>query len=163
MKRRTVLSGVAASLAWPGDLLAQTSRKPVIGCLFQYSVEPNLTQFRAALARLGYRVKIDAAIVQPTLTRTKTISLALRHRIPTGQPWSGYATMGGLLSYSARPEEISAEGASIVDQILKGVTIADIPMRQPTRFEMGLNLKTANALGLTIPPMLLAQADEIIE
>jgi putative ABC transport system substrate-binding protein len=67
------------------------------------------------------------------------------------------------LSYSAKPDDIVAGAAAQVDQILRGAKISEIPMRHPTKFEMVLNLKTAKALGLTISPLLLAQADEIIE
>jgi putative ABC transport system substrate-binding protein len=107
--------------------------------------------------------RIDAAIVQPTLPRATVIALGMRYKLPTASPIAGFARQGGFLSYSGRTDELSAVIAAQIDQILKGGRPADIPVRQPARFAMVLNLKTAAALGVTIPPLLLAQADEVIE
>jgi putative ABC transport system substrate-binding protein len=70
---------------------------------------------------------------------------------------------GGLLAYAAKVADLSRRGAYFVDRILKGANPADLPIEQPIMFELIINLKTAKALGLTIPPSLLAQADEVIE
>jgi putative tryptophan/tyrosine transport system substrate-binding protein len=107
--------------------------------------------------------RIEAAIVQPTLPRQQVVALADRHRLPTGCPIRGYAEAGGLLSYSGRLSDASVVVAGHVDRLLKGAKPADIPVQQPTKFELVLNMKTAKALGLDIPPLLLAQADEVIE
>jgi putative tryptophan/tyrosine transport system substrate-binding protein len=114
--------------------------------------------FEAMLSR-----SIDAAIIQPTLPRREVISLAIRHRLPTAGPVRGYSADGGLLSYSGTVTETYAVVASLVDHILKGAKPADIPVRQPVRFELVLNLKTARSLGIEFPPTLLARADEVIE
>ena len=106
---------------------------------------------------------ITAAIVQPTLPLPAVISLALEHRIATASPIRGYAAAGGLLSYTGKSAELLGVVAAQVDQILKGAKPADIPVRQPTQFELAINMKTAKALGLTLPPLVLAQADEVIE
>jgi putative ABC transport system substrate-binding protein len=74
-----------------------------------------------------------------------------------------FADEGGLLSYSPRQADIYREAASYVDKIIKGANPADLPVEQPTKFELVLNLKTAKALGLKFPPELLAVADEVIE
>lgn len=104
----------------------------------------------------------EALIVQPSLPRVKAIGLMLKHRLPAISPTGLFPRDGGLMSYSASPLWVR-EGASYVDRILKGAKPADLPVQQPTRFELTLNLKTAQALGLTIPPTLLARADKVIE
>ena len=106
---------------------------------------------------------IGAAIIQPTLPFPEVIPLAIKHRIATASPFRGYAASGGLLSYAGKSAELLGVAAGQVDQILKGAKPADIPVRQPTQFELVINMKTAKALGLTIPPLVLAQADEVIE
>ena len=106
---------------------------------------------------------IGAAIIQPTLSFPEAIPLAIKHRIATASPFRGYAAAGGLLSYAGKSAELLGVAAGQVDQILKGARPADIPVRQPTQFELIINMKTAKALGLTLPPLVLAQADEVID
>jgi putative ABC transport system substrate-binding protein len=104
----------------------------------------------------------DALIVQPSLPRKKAVDLALKHRLPAISPTGLYPQEGGLISYSASPFWVR-EAAVYVDKILKGSKPGDLPVQQPTKFELVINLKTAKALGLTIPPTLLARADKVIE
>ena len=106
---------------------------------------------------------IGGAIIQPTLPLPDVIALAIRYRLPTASPIRGYAEAGGLLSYAGKSAELFGVVAGQVDQILKGAKPADIAVRQPTQFELVINMKTAKAIGLTIPPLVLAQADEVIE
>jgi putative tryptophan/tyrosine transport system substrate-binding protein len=89
--------------------------------------------------------------------------LALAARLPSVHPFTESAVAGGLLSYSASVSDIARHGAIYVDRILKGARPSDLPVEQPTKFELVINMKTAKALGLTIPPSLLARADQIIE
>lgn len=105
--------------------------------------------------------QVQAVLGQPSLDWAKTGELALRHRLPSVEPNYAYARAGGLLAYSGFPG--ARDDASYVDKILKGAKPADLPIRQPTRFNLVINLKTAKTLGLTLPPVLLARADEVIE
>jgi len=95
--------------------------------------------------------------------RGQIAELALRHHLPTAYPYRAGPEAGGLLSYGASLQEAWYRAAVYVDKILKGAKPADLPVEQPTKFELVINLKTAKALGLTIPPSLRGRADQIIE
>ena len=89
--------------------------------------------------------------------------LAAQYRLPAMYTNRPFVEAGGLMSYAPDFREIWRRGAAYVDKILKGASPADLPVEQPTKFQLVLNLKTAKSLGLTIPPTLLARADEVIE
>ena len=91
------------------------------------------------------------------------IGLAARHRIPAVYPFRFYASDGGLVSFGIDPADLFRRAALYVDRILRGEKAADLPVQAPTRYELVVNLKTAKSLGLTVPPTLLATADEVIE
>jgi putative tryptophan/tyrosine transport system substrate-binding protein len=91
------------------------------------------------------------------------IELAARYRLAAVYPFRTYAAEGGLVSYGVGLDDLFRRAAVYVDRILKGDTPADLPVQAPTKFELVINLKTANALGLTVPPTMLALADEVIE
>jgi putative ABC transport system substrate-binding protein len=95
--------------------------------------------------------------------RERIVDLAVKHRLPGIFEWREFAEAGGLLSYGANIADMYRRLASYVDKILKGAKPGDLPVEQPTKFELVINLKTAKALGLTIPPTLLFQADEVIK
>jgi putative tryptophan/tyrosine transport system substrate-binding protein len=105
----------------------------------------------------------DAVMVQPSLPTKRVAELALSHRIPSASTIPALVYEGGLMSYHAMEAELYRRAVVLVDKILNGTKPADLPVEQPTRYELVINLKTAKALGLSIPPMLLARADEVIE
>ena len=95
--------------------------------------------------------------------RELIVMLAARHRLPAVYPFRYFVTSGGLISYGPDPIDEFRRAAGYVDRILKGEKAADLPVQAPTKYELAINLKTANALGLTMPRSLLARADEVIE
>jgi putative ABC transport system substrate-binding protein len=111
--------------------------------------------------------KCDALLSFPdaltNFNRQKIVAFALRRRLPSIYGWKMYAEAGGLMSYGPVQHDAFARLAVYVDKILKGAKPADLPVEQPTKLEMVVNLKTAKALGLEIPPGLILRSDELIE
>ena len=106
---------------------------------------------------------ITIAVPLSANNSTLIISLAARHRLPATYPFRFFVANGGLVCYGPDPIEAYRQAASYVDRILKGEKPADLPVQGPTKFELVINLKTAKALALTVPPSLLSRASEIIE
>ena len=103
---------------------------------------------------------IDAFFIQQ---RRQIAELATKHRLPSISASAEYAMAGGLIGYGQNLADYYRRGATYVDKILKGAKPADLPVEQPTKFELFINLKTAKILGITVPNTLLAQADDVIE
>ena len=98
-----------------------------------------------------------------SIDRGRIVSLAARHRLPAVYPFHYFAKDGGLMAYGLLPQDLFMRAAAYVDRILKGEKPANLPVQAPNKFELWINLKTAKALGITVPPTLLARADEVIE
>ena len=113
------------------------------------------------------KARADALVVWPTplfqLERRRLSDLAAEHRLPAVFPYRNYVEAGGLMSYGPNPPDLSRRAAIYVGKILKGTKPSDLPVEQPTKFELVINLKTAKALGISVPASLLARADEVIE
>jgi putative ABC transport system substrate-binding protein len=95
--------------------------------------------------------------------RQAIIASVARRRVPTIYPYRFFVKDGGLISYGIVPSDMFRRAAAYVDAILKGAKPSDLPVQRPTKYEMVINLASAKSLGLTVPPTLLARADELIE
>jgi putative ABC transport system substrate-binding protein len=126
----------------------------------------NAGEIEAAVAALAGQPGGGLVImpdVSNAIHRGLIIGLAARHHLPAVYPYKHFVTGGGLMSYGADNIEQWRQAASYLDRILRGVRPADLPVQQPTKFELVINLKTAKALSLTVPPLMVARADEVIE
>jgi putative ABC transport system substrate-binding protein len=119
-------------------------------------------ELETAFADMG-KERPDAAIVQLSLPTKRAVELAGKYKIPTVSSLRFFAEQGGLMSYGPVPAYLYGRAAVYVDKILKGAKPSDLPIEQPTQFELIINMKTARAVGLTMPSSLLARADEVIE
>jgi putative ABC transport system substrate-binding protein len=149
--------------------------------LYLHAIEPAATSFAMQLAVTPVN---DATEIERTLEafagesnggllvmpdpltithRDLIVALAARHRLPAAYPYRVFVASGGLLSYGTDRIDIYRRAAAYVDRVLKGAKAGDLPIQQPTKFELVINLKTAKALGLTVPQTLLGRADEVIE
>ena len=142
--------------AMPRSIAADVTAAPV----------RDTTEVEEAFAKLG-REPGGGLIVPPdafTIVHQHLfIRLAQQHRVPAVYGFRAYVAQGALISYGPEPYDLFRRSASYVDRILKGAKPADLPVQQPTKFELAINLKTAKALGLQIPGKLVAIADEVIE
>src|ERR1700722_9389132 len=142
----------------------QTAAHALNLALQTYEVRPE--EIAEALRSIGQE-RADAVIVQQNLSFTPYLrqiaDLAISYRLPTVHPTREFVEAGGLLAYGPNLFALGERAAWYVDRILKGTKPADLPVEQPTKFELVINVKTAKALGLTVPEKLLATADEVIE
>ena len=122
-------------------------------------IESSITDF----ARTPNAGLVVVAVPGAIVNRKLIITLAAQHRLPAVYFQSIFARDGGLISYGPDPVALFRQAAGYVDRILKGEKPADLPVQAPTKYELAINLQTAKALGITVPPALLARADEVIE
>jgi putative ABC transport system substrate-binding protein len=106
-------------------------------------------------------IQADTQVLEPN--RPQVVAMARKHRVPAMYPWHFYTEIGGLMSYATSIPGFHHRSATYVDRILRGANPGDLPVEQPTKFELVINAKTARALGLTIPQSLLLRADQVIE
>ena len=117
-----------------------------------------------AIAQFALLPKGGLIVAPHPLTRGQlTVDLAAHHRLPAIYPFGFHAREGGLVSYGIDQIDQWRRAATYVDRILRGTNPANLPVQQPTKYELVINLKTARALGLKVSPMLLSRADEVIE
>jgi putative ABC transport system substrate-binding protein len=146
--------------------------QPVVEAAPAFDVEPIQTPVRDA-GEIKHAIETFARevngglMVLPDVSTTNyrdlIIALAARHRLPAVYPFRYFAASGGLMSYGIDLADVYRRAASYVDRILKGAAPGELPVQAPSKFELVINLKTANALGLTVPPLWLGRADEVIE
>lgn len=165
------------------ESLPAVRRLGAIGNAIDPFNKPFLASLEAAAPKLGFQLKtilsgaealdaafaelakggIETVLVQPSLPRELASATALKYRLPLVVPSAEFAAAGALMAYSADPASVYREAATFVDKILKGRRPADLPVQLATKFLLVINLKTARALGLTLPSALLVRADSVIE
>ena len=166
MSRVVVLGSVTAPLNAKGREALDAAGR-TLGVQVQYVDVRDLTGLDSAFAE-AIRTQANAMLIRadPFVMEAndrRVVALADKHRLPTAYWLETYAQLGGLMSYGADLVDVHRRSASYVDRILKGARPADLPIEEPTKFELIVNLKTARALGLTVPPSVLARANEIIQ
>jgi len=154
--------GTAATRLFLEQMRAAAQQMGVVLIVQEISGADDLPGAVAAMQR----DRAQALIVQfsplSNNNASRIVELATQHRLPAMYDVRGFAELGGLVAYGPSVMELFRRAALYVDRILKGAKPADLPIEQPTKFELVINLKTAKALGLTIPPSLLLRADEVI-
>src|SRR5438128_6521616 len=148
------------------QLTEMTAAARALGLTLHVAEVRSPSEFEAAFARFT-AAQVGAFIEQQddlfVANRLRVIELSAQRRLPGMFVFSFYPRAGGLMSYGANAEDLYRRAAEYVDRILKGAKPADLPVERPTKFELVINLKTAKALGLTIPQSLLVRADQVIE
>jgi putative ABC transport system substrate-binding protein len=165
LSRVAVIFDPATPSHGPG-LKAAEAAGPALGLRVQAVAVRSATEFESAFSAI-VRERADGVLVLSTplyiAEARRLADLALTHKLPSMFGPRHHVEAGGLMSYSPDRADLWRRGASYVDKVLRGIDPADLPVEQPTKFELVINLKTAKALGLTVPPTLLARADEVIE
>jgi ABC-type uncharacterized transport system substrate-binding protein len=151
--------------SWQGYLGSLSRTAPRLGVHIVPAPSYTPEDIDSALARLAHHK--GGLVVLPdtfnTVHRDRIVGLAAEHRLPAIYPSRFFVTSGGLMAYGADLAHLVGQAATYVDRILKGARTADLPVQQSTKFELVINLNIAAALGLHVPPALLARADEVIE
>jgi putative ABC transport system substrate-binding protein len=164
-----------AVLRQPGAMDEQTEKDMLkgaevaaraLGVRLQFVEARSPADFERAFSDMT-RERAGALTVRPAPMfvsgRRRLVDLAAKNRLPAVYPWREFVDAGGLMAYGPNLADLYRRAAPYVDRILKGAKPGNLPVEQPTKFELVINLKTAKALGLTIPPSLLQRADQVIE
>jgi putative ABC transport system substrate-binding protein len=167
--------GQVAILRLPGVLGERTEKEMLtgadvaargLGVRLQFVEARGPADFDRAFSDMT-RARAGALTVLPSnmflRERRRLVDLAARSRLPAVYPLREFVDAGGLMAYGPNLADLSRRAATYVDEILKGAKPGELPVEQPTKFDLVINLKTAKALGLTIPPSLLQRADQVIE
>lgn len=174
--KQTVPLASSVAVLWQPGALGETTGSAM---LQEADVAGRAMGMRLHLVKIQGPADLDEAFTAMTRMRTDTLTvlpsamlfnerrlildLADRNRLPAAYPWREYVDVGGLMSYGANFADLYRRAAIYTNRILEGAKPSDLPVEQPTKFELIINLKTAKALGLTVPPALLTIADEVIE
>ena len=145
----------------PAEIAAASLRMKTVAIPVHSAAE-----IESSLTKLASEPESGLIVIPDNFTqvyRRLITSLALGHRLPAAYPYRAMAAIGGLISYGVDNAELWGRAAGYVDRILRGEKPSDLPVQRPTKFELVINLKTAKLLGLTVPPSLVARADEVIE
>ena len=156
----------AKSPTWSGQLQAVEQAAPSMGIRIVPAVVENAADIERSIAELGREANGGLMVMPDSITlihRKLIVSLAERYHLPAIYPFRYFPDDGGLISYGIDLNDVWRRGATYVDRILKGSAAGDLPVQQPTKFELVVNLKAAKALGLEISSALIARADEVIE
>jgi putative ABC transport system substrate-binding protein len=165
---RVGILAVSHAAAPPVTAEAISAAARTLGLILQTFHVSRPSEFAGAFGAIG-RSRVGALLVRPDSlildpNAAEIVALTLAHGVPAMFAWRGMVVnYGGLMSYNSSIYDIHRRSAAYVDRILKGARAGDLPVEQPTKFELVINVKTAKALGITIPPTLLLQATEVIE
>jgi putative ABC transport system substrate-binding protein len=165
VRRVSVLSN-PANPAHPRAVDAIKAAAPSLGAQLQVLEARDRAELDVAFVAMAKERAGAVVVLTDTvflLHRARLVDLAARNRLPSMHGLRDYVESGGLMSYGTNGPDLFRRAARFVDRILKGTKPADLPVEQPTTFELVINLRTAKALGLTIPPAVLARADEVIQ
>jgi putative tryptophan/tyrosine transport system substrate-binding protein len=175
-----VLKEVAPHLSHLGILYNPITAKPIfayyqdpieaaarsLGVTTQLTPWNDIKNLEQAITALGQKPNTGLSVIptaHTTAEREVIVSLANRYRMPAVYPFPFWVRLGGLISYGVDLPDLHRRAAGYIDRILKGAMPGELPVQLPTKFEMAINLKTAAAIGLTVPPILVTRADEVIE
>jgi len=159
-----VETGIVANWARPGGNVTGVSvmTAVLVGKCVELFRDMLAAARRIAFATIA-KGRADAVVVQGSLSTKRIADLALEHRLPAASTSRGFVDTGGLMSYGADGPALFRHSAKFVQRILQGWQPNDLPIEQPTKFELAVNLRTAKAIGLTIPETFLVRADALIE